>query len=594
MRSALSRWFDQAVAAVRELVGRPWSLFFALLAVNAVALPYRGVVHDSQLYAVQVMNRVEGGAYADDLFFRYGSQDKYSVFSLAVAPLARVLGLETTFFLLYLVFNALLFLAAQRLLTTLFKDRLVVAASLLLLATTPLAYSGWGGLVVNENFVTPRILAIALTAFALERMLKRRYKTALLLLAGAGLMHPLMAFGGALVFAGWWAVERFGWRPTLIACAALAAGTAAVLVYPPLGTRLFGPMDGDWRDCARRAVPMNFPSEWSFLDWLHLAAGLFLTFVIGLNPCEVPEGRRIARFALVLGGVSAAAVVGTILAPWLPYALPLQGQPYRALWLLRLMQAPFGLQLAADLWRQKDGRGKLAAVAVASYFGVVYFNSLEFGVMGFAGLATAVFYYRAFSPAPRGPDWLPRSLAAGVVLGAVVWATLRVVVALALRDLLLQVANPTQYACFLLSCLGFVGWAAVGLAAVWLGARLFGPGWRFAAAACGTCLAYQAASLIVLNVWEVPARPISDLQFVGRFLEKHGAEGNRLPTVYCSVGEPADVWLIAHAKSYLARQQLAGNVFFRQTAMEGRRGAESSATSSRSACASTSRFGRTT
>ena len=91
-------------------------------------------------------------------------------------------------------------------------------------------------------------------------------------------MHPLMAFGGALVFAGWWAVERFGWRRTLIACAALAVAVAAVLACRPLGTRLFGPMDDDWRDCARRAVPMNFPSEWLFLDWLHLGAGLFLTF----------------------------------------------------------------------------------------------------------------------------------------------------------------------------------------------------------------------------------------------------------------------------------------------------------------------------
>ena len=78
MRSAVLRWFDQAVAALRELMDRPWTLFFALLAVNAIALPYRGFVHDSQLYAVQVMNRVENGAYADDLFFRYGSQDKYS------------------------------------------------------------------------------------------------------------------------------------------------------------------------------------------------------------------------------------------------------------------------------------------------------------------------------------------------------------------------------------------------------------------------------------------------------------------------------------------------------------------------------------
>ena len=77
--------------------------------------------------------------------------------------------------------------------------------------------------------------------------------------------------------------------------------------------------------------------------------------------------------------------------------------------------------------------------------------------------------------------------------------------------------------------------------------------------------------MIVLNVWEVPTRATSDLQFVGRFLEEHREGGGPLPTIYCSVGEPSDVWLIAHANSYFTRAQLDGNVFYRQTAMEGQR-----------------------
>ncbi len=469
MRSAALRWFDHALGALRELMDRPWPLFFALLAVNAVALPYRGFVHDSQLYAVQVMNRVENGAYADDLFFRYGSQDRYSVFSLAAAPLVRLLGPQTAFFLLYLVFNALVLLAAQRLILTLFKDRFVAALSLLLLATTPLPYTGGGTLVVNENFLTPRLLAVALTVFALEQMFKKRFKTVLLLLAGAGLMHPLMAFGGALVVVGWWAVERLGWRRTLTVCAALAVALAAILVYRPLGTRLLGPLDDEWRDYARRAVPMNFPAEWVLLDWLNLGAGLVFAFAIGLAPCRGPEDRRIARFALVVGAVSAAATVGTFLAAYLPYALPLQGQPYRALWLLRLLQAPFGLQLAANLWRRADGRGQLPAARVGAYFGAVSFAPLEFAVMEFAAAATALCYYRVFSSAPRTPDWLARSLAAGVVLGAGVWAVLRLVSILGIMVPALRVTNPTQFSSLVFACLGFVGWTAVGLAAVWLG-----------------------------------------------------------------------------------------------------------------------------
>src|SRR5450755_3039009 len=257
MRSAVVRWFDLAAAAVRELMDRPWSLFFALLAVNAVALPYAGIVHDSQLYSAQVLNRVEGGAYADDLFFRYGSQDKYSLFSIAAAPVVRLLGIQTGFFLLYIVFNSLLLLAVQRLLLTLIKDRVVVALSLLLLATTNIAYGGLDCLHVNERFVTPRLLAVALAVFGLDQMVKARYKTALVLLAFAGLMHPLMTVGGVLVFAGWWMTARFGWSRTLLLCAPLAVAVAAVLAYQPLGARLFGALDDEWREYTRRACPMN-------------------------------------------------------------------------------------------------------------------------------------------------------------------------------------------------------------------------------------------------------------------------------------------------------------------------------------------------
>ncbi len=422
MRSAFLPGFDKAVAQVCAVVDRPWSLFFALLAVNAVALPYRGIVHDSELYAVQVMNRVENGVYADDLFFCYGSQDRYSVFSIAVAPLVCLVGVQAAFFVLYLVFNSLLMLAAQRLLMTLFKDRVVIALSLLVLATTPLCYTAFGCLVVNESFVTPRILAVALTVFAIDQVLTRRYITGVLLLAVASLMHPLMAFGGVMACAGYWAVERFGWRRTLFVCADVAAMAAALLAYRTLATWLFGTLDDEWRDYARRAVPMNFPSEWSFHDWLHLSAGLAFACLLGLSPGRTAEDTRLARFALVIAAASAMAAVATIVAAWLPYALPVQLQFYRALWLLRLLQAPFGLQLAANLWRQPDGRGQLAAVGVAAYFAAVYFVPLEIGIMAFAAVATAQFYYRAFSPAPRRPDWLPRSLLAGIVVGAALWA----------------------------------------------------------------------------------------------------------------------------------------------------------------------------
>lgn len=105
-----SAWIARVNDAFAQLADRPWTLFVLLLAINSVTRPYAGVTHDSRLYSVQVLNRVEAGAYADDLFFRYGSQDEYSLFSIVAAPVVYALGLTAGFFVLYLVSKSLLIL----------------------------------------------------------------------------------------------------------------------------------------------------------------------------------------------------------------------------------------------------------------------------------------------------------------------------------------------------------------------------------------------------------------------------------------------------------------------------------------------------
>src|SRR5437879_5055351 len=67
-----SDWLAKAEDAVARLADRPWALFIVLLCVNTLSHPYGGITHDTRLYSVQVLNHVEAGAYADDLFFRYG------------------------------------------------------------------------------------------------------------------------------------------------------------------------------------------------------------------------------------------------------------------------------------------------------------------------------------------------------------------------------------------------------------------------------------------------------------------------------------------------------------------------------------------
>src|SRR6516225_361745 len=76
-----SDWLARVEDALTRLAERAWTLLVVLLCVNAFSFPYAGITHDARLYSVQVLNRVEDGSYSDDLFFRYGSQDDYSLFS---------------------------------------------------------------------------------------------------------------------------------------------------------------------------------------------------------------------------------------------------------------------------------------------------------------------------------------------------------------------------------------------------------------------------------------------------------------------------------------------------------------------------------
>src|SRR5580658_588489 len=56
--------------------------------------PYRGVEHDSVLYAVLALSRLHPAALGHDLFVRYGTQDSFTIFSPVFAAAIRQWGLE--------------------------------------------------------------------------------------------------------------------------------------------------------------------------------------------------------------------------------------------------------------------------------------------------------------------------------------------------------------------------------------------------------------------------------------------------------------------------------------------------------------------
>ena len=207
METFLKRWASQSADVLAALGRRRGCLFALLLALNALAFPYLGITLDSRLYSFQVLNRVEGGACADDLFFRFGSQDQYSLFSRVTAPFVEWLGLPWAFFLIYLLCNALLILGMQRLTQALIPNPGLATLALLFLVSNALLFGGNHIFQVNEPFLTSRNAATALTLLGLERMVRGRYLISFLLLMAGCLLHPLMAIGGLAILVLWLAVE---------------------------------------------------------------------------------------------------------------------------------------------------------------------------------------------------------------------------------------------------------------------------------------------------------------------------------------------------------------------------------------------------
>src|SRR6516165_8248279 len=340
MPVSLPGWLTRASDEIRRLADRPWTLFFIVLAMNAIARPCSITAHDARLYSLQALNQAEEGAYSDDVFLRYGSQYQFTFFARVVGPMVAAMGLRLAFFVLYIALNTLFIFALFRLVRALIADTLISTLALIFLVTAPLNYGGYDIFTVHEQFFTPRIIGTTLTLFALERLLRQHFTAASVLLVAGALMHPLMAFGGVMIWVGCVACAYLSQRALVGLFIAASLCSAAVLCIPTVGDRLFGTMDDDWHRMVRIAVGYNYPDTWTLKDWINLAVSFALPIAACFSLYLADPVRR--RFIAIVTLAGAVGFVVTVAASILPYALLFQGQPYRVLWILKVFQAPLG------------------------------------------------------------------------------------------------------------------------------------------------------------------------------------------------------------------------------------------------------------
>jgi hypothetical protein len=538
-------------AALDALSRRPWLLAALALALGSFAQPYAHLTHDARLYSVQVLNRAEGGSYATDLFFRYGSQDSYTIFSTLAGPVAGAIGVPWTFFLLYLLARVLFVLAGMRLSFAILGTTRAAVVTTLLLAGLPVAFGALGIFQVNEAFLTPRLPAFGLVLLGVAELLIGRGVLAGLFFLLAGTLHPLIAAVSVPLLLGWLLCRRWPEAGLPLVATVLLTGEALILGIPALGRMVFGSMDATWLDEVSLFTRYNFPFQWTAADWGHTGLSLGVVILAALVVARTsPERGNLLGLVALLG---LAGFLATTLSSVYGYRVLFQAQPYRMLWLVNLIAVPGVVLLVVRAWAAGSEWVRLAALvlAVAVLMPGHGINALALA----CGIAPVVLLLLR----GRTPHWLSVGVATSLALAFAVVEAAKMAtwgshtLEYTLRGLTVGLWVPVLLvALVLLPSLLRAGVGRVGLAAVALFLALNGT----------TFAVRQLPSL------RGPQGP--DAHFVASVIEKRPGNEPR-PTVFWSVENVDLVWLDLHACSYFNRLQAVGAIFNRDTAAEATR-----------------------
>lgn len=526
-----------------------------------LAHPWNGLWHDGRLYAVQALRRLHPENFQHDLYFLYGSQDAFTVFSPLFAACIAAFGVQAAGLVLYLTGSAL-WLAASACLLAAFLRGLPFWLGMLCIVLLPSDYGPVMGIfTLGEPYPTPRIFAEALSMLALAAMVRGHWRWGVLPLALAFVLHPLMTAGAALVAVLYLSAGH--WRAVGLAAAGaaalLAAGAAAGL--SPFD-RILLTMDDTWLALVARMAPMVTWEGWHADRWL---SRTMVAFSLVLAAARLAQGRA----ARLLACLAAAGAIG-LLASWAGTGLVhnlllIQAQPWRVLWLLQGGAWAALAWLLASFWQRGGVVRLLLLVLVVA---VLTRNSIG---GAFALLAAPALCWQVRHPAP-----LQLAARTQAMLTALVLAIGTVWLAEVLKDatdsgaLAPQVIEDTASRIW--------GWTLMRSGALALaGAALLLLLWRWLADARPG--RYLLACLVALAglagaAWWRIAPP--DFAHPMSAQARHDARAAFQPLIPASAvvyweNDVRGSWFLLQRSSYVTSVQLAGAAFNRGTALEGAR-----------------------
>ena len=348
--------------------------------------PYAGLVGDATIYAVRALADLDPAGLGRDPMLVLDGQMHFSLFPSLYRPLVAALGASQAALLASALASAAWFFALAALAHRFASPR-VAWAMVAVVAVLPAAYGDRGfPFAIAETSATPRPFAEAAVMAGLAALLAGHWLLAVLALAVAALLHPIMAEAGVGV-AALMLVARL---PRLYRIGALAAAVAlgagavvAGLAGAPLLDRLVTRPDPAWLDVLRTRSPFLFPALWTSDSCCPLLAQVG-TIVVAAHRAALAQ-RRLLLAALLVAALGLAVAAATSI---LPLLLIIQAQAWRAVWLVAVLGGCALAVCTAALWADGPrGRITLAALLLAWFF-----QLLPALVLASVGLAVVLEY----------------------------------------------------------------------------------------------------------------------------------------------------------------------------------------------------------
>jgi hypothetical protein len=313
----------------RGLDPRSGLLLVLIAVLSILTRPYPGIAasNDSRYYFIEALRELAPSRFANDLYFEFGSQNQYTLFSRILAPALSMWSVGATG-LIFTVIGQLLWIGGLvHFSCALFKNREHAWLAVGLAIALPGLY---GIFQYGEPFPSARLFSEALILFALGLFLRRRLTLAFALLPLAIAIHPLTALPGVAFIIIYLAFEKPLWWSVILAGAVLVGAFALVGIQP--FANLGVSYDQEWFAIVKWRESFCLISSWTAQDFFFALNSTVLA-IAALIFAEKQERRfLITVLVLGLGGVALTYIGGDLARN----VFITEIQPWRFMWLLTL------------------------------------------------------------------------------------------------------------------------------------------------------------------------------------------------------------------------------------------------------------------